>query len=123
MAWSTRPLINIRVETAPHKTVFRALWRSQRCIIPATAFYEWFGGERCRFELMQERVFAMAGLWQVEKGQGCFAILTTVANELIAEVHERMPVVLDRDHEDPWLMGERHLDLTCPFPADRMRVV
>ena len=128
--------INARSETAADKPLFRAALRKRRCLVPASGFYEWLalaGGKRKQpycFRLRGERPWAFAGLWERWQGpdgpvESC-AILTTEANELVRPVHDRMPVILPRQHWAAWLdpalqeAGEL-VPLLRPYPADAMR--
>jgi putative SOS response-associated peptidase YedK len=116
-------LINARAETVESSGAFRTAFRRRRCIIPADAFYEWrraapiASGDRGRSPRPQpfaiRRVdgqpMAFAGLWAVwpdpmTAGRlfTC-SIITTTANEMLAPLHSRMPVVLDENDWDAWL--------------------
>jgi len=128
--------INARAETAADKPLFRAALRKRRCLIPASGFYEWLAlaGEKRKqpycFRPGDERPWAFAGLWERWLGpdgpvESC-AILTTEANGLVRPVHDRMPVILPRQHWAAWLdptqqeAGEL-VPLLLPYPADAMR--
>ena len=128
--------INARAETAADKPLFRAALRKRRCLVPASGFYEWLALARERrkqpycFRPGDERPWAFAGLWERWQGpdgpvESC-AILTTEANELVRPVHDRMPVILPRQHWAAWLdpalqeAGEL-VPLLRPYPADAMR--
>jgi len=116
-SWSNDPtlgakMINARAETVTEKPAFRDALRSQRCLIPADGFYEWqrTGGSNqpyC-FTLASGKPFAFAGLWDCWRNpqgnviESC-TILTTTANPLLADVHDRMPVMLAPDQYDRWL--------------------
>ena len=138
-------LINARAETASTKPSFRAAFRARRCLIPADGFYEWTGRGPARqpwlIGLENGALFAFAGLWErwtVPDGQALPAslaaygpgdaietctILTTSANEAVAPVHHRMPVILAPDEFDPWLAGESvPLDSFAPEPMVLHRV-
>ena len=144
-SWAKDPaighrLINARSETAAEKPSFRSAFRHRRCLIPADGFYEWQrqGGTRqpWLFGLRDGEPMVFAGLWErwtvpegaaltgslAERSPGdaieTCTILTTVANETVAPVHGRMPVILPPDARDAWLAGEEvPLD---PYPADAM---
>jgi putative SOS response-associated peptidase YedK len=109
-------LINARVETAAQKPSFRSAFKHRRCLIPASGYYEWQQtGSRKQPHFIRPKgggLFAFAGLWE---GETC-TILTTSANEMMAPLHERMPVIIDRDAESDWL--ERAV--FSPYPSDRM---
>jgi putative SOS response-associated peptidase YedK len=134
-------LINARSETAKVKPSFRDAWVRRRCIVPANAFYEWRRDGRSRaphaIATCHNAVFAMAGLWegwqnpQTAEWHKSFAILTTTANELIASIHGRMPVILPSDAWADWLgetaLGYDRLDLALSramvaYPADQMQL-
>jgi putative SOS response-associated peptidase YedK len=116
-SWAKDPaignrLINARAETAHEKPAFRAAFRSRRCLIPASGFYEWQRLEKKKqpyFIRMQDgRPFAFAGLWEHWEGpdgsaiETC-AILTTGSNAVITPVHDRMPVIIGPGNYDRWL--------------------
>ena len=130
-------LINARSETAAAKPAFRAAMRYRRCLIPANGFYEWQRtGTRKQPHLiaMADRsLFAMAGLWehwQSENGdelESC-VVLTTEPNELMAPIHNRMPVILARDDYRAWLDptqtdASQVLPLLRPAPAETMAAI
>lgn len=105
-------MINARAETIAEKRTFKALLDRKRCLVLADGFYEWQKKERgkfpVRFVLKDRGLFAFAGLWDSwRKPDGSeiqsFTIITTGANDIIRPIHERMPVILDRNSEDKWL--------------------
>lgn len=127
-----RFLINARSETVSELPSFAGAFESRRCLVPASGFFEWkkHGASRAPYYLRLdgEEVFAMAGLWRSsagrESGSG-YVILTTTANRLVGEIHDRMPVILGREHFDAWLDPSNHeieslLHLLQPISADRM---
>jgi putative SOS response-associated peptidase YedK len=105
--------INARSETAMTSRAFREAFESRRCAVPADGFFEWLGAKEARrpvwFHPPDGQVLLFAGLyesWQDRTTQGwmrSFTILTTEANETVAPVHDRMPVILSRDKMDEWL--------------------
>jgi len=116
------PLINARSETAMTKPTFRDAFAARRCLVPADSFYEWqtVAGQKAkqpwRIGMKDGGLFAFAGLWQAEPAFGgaeCFTILTTVANDYLAPLHDRMPVILPREHFARWL--------DPATPADNLR--
>lgn len=127
-------LINARAETITEKASFKHAFVRRRCLVPADAFYEWKKMESGKLKipyrifLRDEPVFSMAGLWdQWKSPEGqiihTFTILTTTPNELMAEIHDRMPVILPKEHEQTWLKSphqEELLGLLKAFPANRM---
>ncbi|HNT30414.1 MAG TPA: SOS response-associated peptidase [bacterium] len=108
-------MINARAETAHEKPSFRSAFKQRRCLIIADGFYEWKreGGKKTpfAFRLADERPFGFAGLyehWNSPEGKvlSTCTILTTTPNELIASVHDRMPVILPKAAEAAWLDAE-----------------
>jgi putative SOS response-associated peptidase YedK len=103
-------MINARAETLNEKPTFKHPFRRQRCIIPADGFYEWKktdGKQPYRIKLKSGELFGFAGLWDrwERDGQEVYSctIITTEPNELMASIHNRMPVILDRKDENDWL--------------------
>lgn len=133
--WSkeAKGFINARVETIDTKPSFKESFERRRCLILADGFYEWerFGkiSQPYYFQMKDQGVFAFAGVWdrwQQQDGEivmSC-AIITTVANELLAEIHTRMPVILESDVHDRWLDDNTEFAalkaLLVPFPAVQM---
>jgi putative SOS response-associated peptidase YedK len=109
MAFKT---INARAETVSATASFREPFKAQRCLIPADGFYEWQRNGKTKqpycFEVIDGELFAFAGLWdrwrnpQGDVIESC-TILTTTPNSLLADVHDRMPVILRPDDYDLWL--------------------
>ena len=134
-------MINARAETVATMPAFRDAFQSRRCIIPASGFYEWkkTGGAKQPYAIVPEGdpLFAFAGLWENWRDRAAVegeraewirtcAIITGEPNELVAPIHNRMPVMLPRGAWSRWL-GEESADkdellaLLKPFPAERMR--
>ncbi len=131
-------LINARAETVLDKPAFRTSLLTRRCLVPVNAFFEWRrlpGGTSIpyAFRLRNEETFSLAGLfdvWHDVEGHELktFTILTCAANELMAPIHNRMPVILKRQHEDTWLdprirTADALIGLLWPFPPTQMRAV
>jgi putative SOS response-associated peptidase YedK len=129
-----KPLINARAETVATKPFFRDAFTRKRCLILADGFYEWKRAGKSklpyRIALKTEEPFAFAGIWSaVHDAQGeiqpTFAILTTEANALVAQIHTRMPVILREQDEAAWLNPTLSLDeaqaLLVPLPAELLR--
>jgi putative SOS response-associated peptidase YedK len=127
-------MINARAETVDTKPSFKNSFVRRRCLIPASGFYEWKkeGQQKIPFRISMAggELFAFAGLWESwaspagEKHESC-AIITTKANPLVAQVHERMPVILPRESESIWLDGsiadtEFLKSLLKPYSAEGM---
>lgn len=128
-------LINARSETAATKPAFREAFRSRRCLVPADGFYEWrrAAGRREAFHFRRRDagLLAFAGLLEPAAGPAEAAacvILTTEPNDVVREVHDRMPVILRPEDYARWLdpsfhdaAGLRHV--LAPFPAFLMQSV
>jgi putative SOS response-associated peptidase YedK len=105
-------MINARVETLTQKPAFGGLLRAQRCLVPASGFYEWKLEQRTKtpyyIHPTAARFFAFAGLYDVwtnpeGKEISSFTIITKAADTVVAQLHQRMPVILERELEDDWL--------------------
>ncbi len=106
---------NARSETIDTKPAFREPFSSKRCLVPVRGFFEWqqLGGRKIPWYiyLRNEDIFSLAGIWDTWQMQGgvtmnTFSIVTTRANELMAEIHntkKRMPVILPKSVEKLWL--------------------
>jgi putative SOS response-associated peptidase YedK len=129
-SWSKDPtiaykLINARSETVAEKPSFRSAFKSRRCLIPASGFYEWqkTGGRTKQpyfIRLRDEDLFSLAGLWErwhAPRGEiiETCTILTTEANEVMRPLHDRMPVILDAEGEDAWLDTRSTADVLRPL--------
>jgi putative SOS response-associated peptidase YedK len=127
--------INARSEDAATKPSFRAAWKSRRCLVPVSGFYEWRGGKGGKgkqpyhFTVTDSPVFAFAGLWErnekavPNEALETFTILTREPNELMAEFHSRMPCIVMAQDFVAWLdpnQNEPRADILAPFPSDRM---
>lgn len=127
----TMSTINARAESITTAGMWREPVRKRRCLVPADAFYEWPKDARAprqpyAIEMKDGAPFAFAGLWDgwrdaEGKWLQSFAIVTTEANQLMAKIHPRMPVILQERDYDRWLdrtETERlPLDLLRPFDA------
>ncbi len=141
-SWADDPsigarMINARSETVAEKPAFRSAFRRRRCLILADGFYEWqrpAEGEKgpkqpYYIKMADGSPYAFAGIWESwqdgdgEKVRSC-AILTTEANDLVAGIHHRMPVVLTPGDYDRWLApGDGGADLQSllrPYPPEEM---
>ncbi len=140
-SWAKDPsighkLINARGETLAEKPSFRGGFKYKRCLILADGFYEWktVPGSKAKIPhfifLKSRKPFAFAGLWdEWHSPDGgslrSATIITTEPNELMATLHNRMPVILQPDDYAQWLdpapQAPAHLQpLIRPFPADLM---
>lgn len=144
-SWSKEPamaarMINARAETVAEKPSFRTAFRRRRCIIPASGFYEWMkrnGGKQPYYITSHDGTpLGFAGLWERwigpegEEIESC-TILTTDANEEVARLHTRMPVILAPEDYATWLGDGQEAapayltqlkHLFRPFPVGRLKL-
>lgn len=126
--------VNAGSETFCQKPAYRKLFAKHRCVIPCDGFYAWkaFGKSRqpVRIVLQDRGVFGMAGIYEVWKNasgdvvRSC-TLLTTAANELVSEYHNRMPAILHESALEDWLKpgvsdSDYLLSLLTPFPSEKM---
>lgn len=138
-------MINARSETLAEKNSYKRPFARRRCIIPADGFYEWkkIEGQKKKQPMYMSRTdgepFAFAGLWEVWKDKNhtdadgeplelySCTIITGDPNEKVAEVHDRMPVMLPPDRWDAWLDRDNHdtdalQSFLVPAPAQLIRI-
>lgn len=126
-------MINAKSETVTEKPSFKSAFKRKRCLIPADGFYEWkkiSPKEKIpyRITLNDGTLFSLAGLWDSWKDENgevidSFTILTTSPNELMAEIHYRMPVILEKKNENIWLYEndiDQLISLLKPLEAEKM---
>ncbi len=137
-SWAKDPaignkMINARAETVSEKPSFRSAFKKKRCLIVADGFYEWQktdnGKQPYHFKMKGSSPFAFAGLWETwdkegEEVRSC-SIITTDANDLMNEIHHRMPVILHPENYGVWLAPgfaekEALMDLLRPYPPEEM---
>lgn len=129
-------MINARAETAAVKPAFRDSFERRRCVVAADGFYEWrkeVGGKQpYLLRLSGGAPFGFAGLWDRWRGPGgrvlqSFTVLTTSSNELLAPIHDRMPVLLGAVARTAWLASHAAPDdlarLLRPYPAAAMEAI
>ena len=127
-------MINARAETLIHKPSFSKPFKTQRCLVVADGFFEWQKnlGKKIPFyiHLRSKKPFGFAGLydtWESPEGESITTctIITTTPNELIAPMHDRMPVILRPEAREIWLdkeisEPEKLLTLLNPYKASEM---
>ena len=116
-AKSASRMFNARAETITASPAFREAFRRRRCIVPVDSFYEWKreGTVRQPYRVSRDdgMPLALAGLWagwrdpETEEVRRTFTIVTTTPNDAMADLHDRMPVVLDETLWDRWLIDGR----------------
>jgi putative SOS response-associated peptidase YedK len=128
--------INATAERVASAPMFRTAYAKRRCIVPVDNFFEWKAvrGQTAKqpyaIAMKSGDPFAIAGIWeswrQPETGEllRTFCIITTTANELLAEIHNRMPVIIPREAYARWLANIEPdpRDLLAPYPAEEMRI-
>lgn len=137
-SWARDPkigykMINARSETVLEKPAFREGIHHRRCLIPADGFYEWKktgkSKQPYRITLNQGQPFHFAGLsesWKTPAGDQLetFTILTIEPNDLMKDIHDRMPVILTPEEELGWLDSQQDAETLVrslrPYPADQM---
>lgn len=137
-SWAKDPkignrMINARGETVAEKPSFRTAFKRRRCLVLADGFYEWRKEGKAKqpyyIRMKDEMPIAFAGLWEHWKGNGLTiescTIITTSANQLMSELHDRMPVILSGQDIDTWL--DQTIDdpeilqpMLDPYPDDEM---
>src|SRR5437667_8589323 len=134
-AWSAdgKGFINARAETLEEKPSFSESFRLRRCLIPADGFFEWKRTGREKrpfyFQVFDETPFAFAGIWDIWTNHGnvvnSCTIITTAANELVGELHDRMPAILPPEVQEAWLDRRTNraelLRMLTPYLASRMK--
>ena len=134
-SWSKGPdnrysMINARAETVASKPAYRNAFKRRRCLFAVDGFYEWKRQDNAKqpyyIHMAGDEPFAMAGLWEFWQGadgsviESC-AIITTTPNELMADIHDRMPVILAPDDYTAWLdHSQTPEQLLKSYPAELM---
>src|SRR5439155_13144753 len=131
-SWAKDPsignrMINARCETLAEKPMFRAALKRRRCLIPASGFYEWKKNPDGKtktpmyIRMKSGKPFAFAGLWDRWKSPdgsellSC-TIVTGKPNEMVADIHDRMPVILTGDACEKWVdPSEMSAEKACDF--------
>jgi putative SOS response-associated peptidase YedK len=137
--WWNKPLkelrlatFNARVETVATKPFFREPFKQKRCLMPVSGYYEWEdtpGGKQPHYFTARDGspVLTIAGLWDEwknretgERVKSC-AMIITGPNDFVAEVHDRMPVLLQPDQFDRWLSGSMTVEELRPAQNDYLQ--
>jgi putative SOS response-associated peptidase YedK len=128
-------MINARSETLTEKASFKNAFKKRRCIILADSYFEWEkqSGKKIPYRILMknEKPFAMAGIWESWKDADgneifTFSIITTEANSLTKDIHDRMPCILDQKKIKMWLDTNipepAALQLLKPYPRTEMKL-
>ena len=121
---SIKPIINCRIETADQKNLWRESWHTRRCVIPASRYYEWgvlptedgYNIHRQQRDIKKTRfaiqptgaeITFLAGLYRYEEHNGkqilMFSVITRESVEPVSSIHDRMPVILDKENVKEWI--------------------
>ncbi|GEO15988.1 SOS response-associated peptidase [Microvirga aerophila] len=111
-------LINAHAETVVTTDVFRAAYRYRRCLIPVDGFYEWkkrwpAGRQPYAIGMEDGQPFTLAGLWESWKNPDgewvrTFSVITIQSNKFLAELHDRMPLIIETKDRERWMSEEEH---------------
>ena len=112
--------------------MFRSAFKRNRCIIPASGYYEWkttpAGKQPYFISAADGGLLSIAGLWEEWKDpqtseplKSC-TMIVCAANDFARQVHDRMPVLLDEKDFEPWLSGSAGVEVCCPAPAGALRM-
>lgn len=127
-------MINARAETLTQKPSFKHLLKSKRCLVPSSGFYEWKRIDKRKVPyyigIKNSKIFSFAGLYDNWKDSGgnelkTFTIITTNSNNTLKPIHNRMPVILEREFEEDWLDVKIHdfdslKQMLKSYPDDKM---
>lgn len=128
-----RTLFNARVETAGEKQTFKESWRSRRCIIPATCYFEWEHfkspdgkvkiGNRYAIQPTGCTVTWLCGLYRIEDGYPVFVVLTKEPTVELGRIHDRMPLMLPKDRIDEWINPSSVPEDLIPYALSDMVMI
>ncbi len=127
--YSASTVFNARVETVTVKDIFSKDFENRRCVIPATAFYEWNHKDGVdgtkqmyRFTLPSEDIMYMCGFYKLINNVKHYVILTTEANEDMEDIHTRMPVIIPQSRVKEYLLNNFYCyDIACSLPPKLSR--
>jgi putative SOS response-associated peptidase YedK len=129
-----RKPINAKAETVASLPSFRDAYKRRRCLLPVDNFFEWkaINGAKAKqpyaLAMKTGEPFALAAIWENWQRPGTkdwvrtFCVITTTANELVADIHDRMPVIIPPECYDRWLSSIEPdpPDLLVPYPSEPM---
>ena len=118
-------VFNARVETAGSKPTFKDAWKSHRCIVPATYYFEWEHfkspngrtktGDKYLIQPVNSNVTWLCGLYRIEDGFPVFVVLTTEPHKELRRIHDRMPLIIPDGKVDEWISPESDPDALLPY--------
>ena len=125
-----RSLFHARVESAMEKPTFKDAWKSHRCIIPASYYFEWEHfksadgktktGDKYAIQPRGCTVTWLCGLYRIEEGYPVFVILTKEPTAELSKIHDRMPLMLPKDRIDEWISPGSNSEEIVPFALSDM---
>ena len=123
-------LINARTETAPVKPTFRDDWRSHRCVIPASWYFEWqhFAdgdgrkrtGEKYMIQSPDSTISWLCGLYRMERNLPRFTVLTREPGDELRQIHDRMPLIIPEELVNEWIRPETKPEELTPYALTEM---
>jgi putative SOS response-associated peptidase YedK len=129
-----KPLINLRTDTVSNRPGFRRILETTRCLVPIDGFFEWQTEEKAkrphRYVMNSGEIFCLGALYGARSMQNgktdyTFTLMTTDANNLVGQIHDRMPVIVPRSHEAAWLNPRSKFSdyalCLSPYPSQEMR--
>ena len=127
-----KPLVNARVETAAVKPTFKDAWRSHRCIIPASYYFEWEHfkspdgktktGDKYAIQPKGESVTWLCGLYRFEDEYPVFTVLTKEPSKELSRIHDRMPLILPENLIDDWINPDTNPETLLPMSLTNMAI-
>ncbi|MBR2594020.1 MAG: SOS response-associated peptidase [Firmicutes bacterium] len=118
-------IVNARTESATQKPTFKESWRSRRCIIPASWYFEWEHltrangrrkiGDKYMIQPVGSSITWLAGLYRIEDGFPVFAVLTREPTDELRRIHDRMPLIMPKDLIDDWINPETEAEELVRF--------
>ena len=118
-------VFNARVETVGSKPTFKDAWKSHRCIVPATYYFEWEHfkspngrtktGDKYLIQPVNSNVTWLCGLYRIEDGFPVFVVLTTEPYKELRRIHDRMPLIIPDGKVDEWTSPESDPDALLPY--------
>ena len=123
-------VFNSRVETAESKPTFKEAWKSHRCVIPASYYFEWEHfkcsdgktktGDKYAIQPESSLINWLCGLYRIEDGFPVFVVLTKEPGESISFIHDRMPLILPEDKVNAWINPETDPATLLQYAIDNM---
>ncbi|MBO5550570.1 MAG: SOS response-associated peptidase [Lachnospiraceae bacterium] len=127
-----KPLVNARVETTAIKPTFKDAWRSHRCIIPASYYFEWEHfkspdgktktGNKYAIQPKGKSITWLCGLYRFENEYPVFTVLTREPSEELSRIHDRMPLILPENLIDDWINPDTKPETLLPMSLTNMEI-